>query len=460
MTEEKKESGKKESQEVYMSGTGFEVIGVRPIPDSSRYMTPSKVFIFWAMASASATTPLIGYLLENLGLVNLVLVFTASLLLGLIPAGLFSEMGRQFPVPALVVSRKTYGYLTSNAFSALYTVVNIGWFGLNDSTGGLIVASLLHSSPVLWYLVFGVIQVILVMYGARILEYFYRYTAVVLVACYAVLTYFLFRYYPVNLHDLLTSSSVDWGASIGLVLAFSLLSWTYKISTATRFARPYERRSASYFLSAPLGIMVPVYLMGILGFISQKSAGNWNLPAVSFPVTSALAVVAGVASVGAALAILHTNAMNLYPAVADFITAVQPAFRSRRVEQISQPTSTVVIGIAGAVAAILGILQNATAFLNFVGDIIFPYTFIVLLDWYLRLRPQMESGKITVRDFYTPSRKVRDNVNPYSLGATAVGTLLNVVSIPALTPLYAYFPQDLFGSLVGALLYFLFLRVT
>lgn len=67
-------------------------------------------------------------------------------------------MGRQFPVPALVVSRKTYGYLTSNALSFLYTIVNVGWFGLNDTTGGLIVASLTHTNPIPWYIFLGLFK--------------------------------------------------------------------------------------------------------------------------------------------------------------------------------------------------------------------------------------------------------------------------------------------------------------
>ncbi|MCH4816253.1 MAG: hypothetical protein QXY87_07695 [Saccharolobus sp.] len=43
---------KRGEEDVYMKGIGFEIIGVRPIPKSARYMTPSKIFIFWAMASA------------------------------------------------------------------------------------------------------------------------------------------------------------------------------------------------------------------------------------------------------------------------------------------------------------------------------------------------------------------------------------------------------------------------
>lgn len=92
----------------------------------------------------------------------------------------------------------------------------------------------------------------------------------------------------------------------------------------------------------------------------------------------------------------------------------------------------------------LGILQNATNFLNFVGDIIFPYTFIVLLDWYLRLRPKCR--KVAWGKGLLPGpRGLRDNVNLYSVLATVVGTALNVVTLPGLTTLYLYFPRTSSG---------------
>lgn len=83
-------------EEVYMEKTKFEIIGVKPIPRKYRYMNSSKIFIFWAMASASATTPLIGYLLDSLGLIDILIAFTISLLIGLIPAGLFQKWAGNF----------------------------------------------------------------------------------------------------------------------------------------------------------------------------------------------------------------------------------------------------------------------------------------------------------------------------------------------------------------------------
>lgn len=184
----------------------LEVIGVNPIPKESRTHRPGKIFNFWAMASASATTPLVGLLLAGTGLWNMLAVISIALIIGIVPAGLFSNMGRQMPISALVVSRKTYGYFTSNGLSLLYTFVNLGWFGVNDATGGEILALLTHSSPIIWFIVIGILQIILVMFGLKWLEYFYRYTSVLLIVVYAILTYYLITLFKVNFAVLTTQT--------------------------------------------------------------------------------------------------------------------------------------------------------------------------------------------------------------------------------------------------------------
>ncbi|BBD73740.1 allantoin permease [Sulfodiicoccus acidiphilus] len=457
MTEDVEKERQKEPEVV--NKQGLEVIGVNPIPDSARTAGAGKIFNFWAMASASATTPLAGLLLYGVGVTNFVAIVLLSLLIGLVPAALFSEMGRQFPVPALVVSRKTYGYGTSNALSFFYTVVNLGWFGINDATGGLILASLTGTNPVIWYVVMGIIQVVLVLYGFKWLEYFYRYTAPLLVISYAILTYFLFTSYHIDWSKLLTpTSNVNWGLDLTLILSFSILSWTYKISTSTRFATPWEKtKGVSRFLYAVapgIGIMVPVLLMGIVGYASQAYAGNWNVAAVHFPLTSGvLLLVAFVASLGASLAIIHTNAMNLYPATADLLTAIQPFFRDKTKEQWAQPISTGILGALAVALAIAGILQHVENFLLLVADLIFPYTFVVIVDWYVRLW-----GKVPAQAFYRVPKGFWGNFNVKAVIATAVGIALSALTIPV-GPLFNYFPQPVFASLVAALLYYALLRL-
>ncbi|HBQ95993.1 MAG TPA: thiamine permease, partial [Sulfobacillus sp.] len=82
-----------------------ETVGVQPVPDDQRTMSPGKMTIVWLMASASATTPLIGALLFHFGVTDMILAIILSWLIGLIPSGLFSEMGREVPLTALIVAR-------------------------------------------------------------------------------------------------------------------------------------------------------------------------------------------------------------------------------------------------------------------------------------------------------------------------------------------------------------------
>ncbi len=74
-------------------GKELETIGVLPIPSRLRRYKAYNLFIFWAMASASAATPpLAGYLLFNLGLKGMLIAITFAFILGVIPTLLFSEM--------------------------------------------------------------------------------------------------------------------------------------------------------------------------------------------------------------------------------------------------------------------------------------------------------------------------------------------------------------------------------
>ena len=74
-----------------------ETLGVAPVPGGDRTMRPGMLFLIWALASASATTPVIGLLLHGVGLWNFVLIVLLATGIGLIPAMLLSHMGRQTP---------------------------------------------------------------------------------------------------------------------------------------------------------------------------------------------------------------------------------------------------------------------------------------------------------------------------------------------------------------------------
>ncbi|MDA8192750.1 MAG: cytosine permease [Thermaerobacter sp.] len=419
-----------------------ETVGVLPIEDSQRRMKASQLFIVWAMASASATTPVLGLLLYKMGFANLMGAIVLAFLIGLVPAGLFSEMGREIPVTALIVARRTYGRVGALIFAIFFTFVNVGWFGLNTEVGGQILSAIFNMKGEFWFWFIGVLQIVLVLFGMKWLEYFYRYTSLLLVICYGALTIYLFTHYHVRVPQ--QSGPILWGPSLSLILTFSILSWTYKISTVSRFAVPSDqtRGKTRYFLAPSIGIMLSVLLMGAVGMLSQAATGNWNVAAFG----SQIPVWGVVAAFGVALAVVHTNALNLYPSTIDLLVALNTVKKPARWEE---PVATVVLGVLSTVLAIYGILDKISGFLDITGDLIFPFTFIMLVDWIW-----IQRKRTPVAEFYErPTTPAGWFVIP-AVVAWAVGFALNFWGanfLPAF--FYNTLPLPVVGSLVAAAVY-------
>ena len=419
-----------------------ETVGVQPVPDAQRTMSAGKMTIVWLMASASATTPLIGALLFHFGVTDMILAIILSWLIGLVPCGLFSEMGREVPVTGLIVARKSYGTAGAFLFSVLFTFVNMGWFGLNTAVAGVTLSAITHVSGSLWFWIIGVTQVFLVLFGMKWLEYFYRYTSVILLVCYGVLAYLLFSRYHVHMPG--ATVPMQWGTAISTIVTFSILAWTYKVSTVSRFARPASdpHGKTAFFLAPSVGIMLSVLVMGFMGIYSQQATGNWNLALLG-----AHAPIWGViAAVGVALAIIHTNAMNLYPSTVDLLVALNTF---RRPSKWEQPIATIAMGVLGTVLAILGILNHIAGFLDVIGDVIIPFTFIMLVDWVW-----VQRRKTAATAFFEQPRTGRDWWSWPAVLAFFVGLIINIWGGQWLPGLFtAVLPLPVIGGLVSALIY-------
>ena len=371
-------------------GGEVETVGVAPVPDDERRTTPGKLLVTWTMTSASATTPLVGLLLYPYGLWYMVAGILVTWAIFAIPVGVFSEMGRHLPLSALVVSRRNFGWSATFVLSLLFTFVNMAFFGLNTATGAEVLAALTHSSDTAWYWIVGGVDIVLVLFGFKWLEYFYRYTAALLVACYAALTAYLFIHYTIHIPR--QTESMQWGTAITTVAGFSILAWMYKTTTISRFAKPARRgeRSVAYTLIPSIGIMIPVLFMGVMGAFSNEATGNWNIALLGAHISGWGAV----AAIGAALGVLHTNAMNLYPSTVDLLVTMETARTSRRWDQ---PIATVVLGVLGTALAQAGILGHAQTFINDVGDVLGPFAFVMLVDWLWGLRDREDTDSYFTR---------------------------------------------------------------
>lgn len=420
----------------------IETTGIAPIPDARRTMTSGKLFNVWVMSSASALTPLIGALLIQYGLAYMIGAIVVTWALFAIPTGILSETGRELPLTIMVVARRTFGWIGSGGFSVIFTIINIGFFGLNCATGAGILSSLTHTGIGLWYWIVGGIDIVLVVFGMKWLEYFYRYTAALLIACYAALTVYLFTHFTI--HAPHQTSPMQWGAAISLVASFSIVGWAYDMSTVSRFAVPRgsERRRAPYFWLPSIGIMLPVLLMGVLGMYSQKATGTWNIASAGH-----ISGWGAAAAVGVTLAIMHTNAMNLYPATFDILVIAKTANLPEH--RWEQPVVTVVFGVLGTVLAEAGILQHVQTFLDDIGDFIAPFAFVFIADWLWGLR-----NRDDVDSYFERPHGRRAGISGSAIPATVATVLGFVVSYWGHDVVGDTFVNDIPMLLVGGLVAF------
>jgi purine-cytosine permease-like protein len=233
----------------------------------------------------------------------------------------------------------------------------------------------------------------------------------VLIICYAALVVYLITHY--TLHTPKQTEPMQWGAALTTVLSFSLLAWTYKISTVSRFAVPADRaKGPSYFMAASTGIMLAVLVMGVAGTYSDQATGDWNIALLG-------AHISGwgfVAALGVALAVIHTNAMNLYPSTVDLLVALNTLRKPRAWEQ---PVATVILGIGGILLAWAGILSKVQTFLDDAGNVIISFTFVMLADWLFFQRRRDSAGS-----FYDKPSTVSGWISWQAVVAFAVGVVI------------------------------------
>lgn len=437
-----------------METHGFETLGVAPVPDRERTMRPGSLFVIWGLASASATTPVIGLVLKGTGLWNFTWLNVLSLAIGLVPSMLLSHMGRQVPIISMVMARRTYGVAGATLLAVLYTIVGAGWFGLNTDVGGEILGTMFPGYGVTWYVLLGVVQIALVFFGMEVLEKFYNYTALIFLLCYAVLSYFLFTRYPFALP--VQKGPIAWGKDIDLILSFSLLAWAYIFPTVSRFCpaphageKPRER--ALYLLNPSIGVMAAVLLMGALGLITLQMTGDWNVAMLA----RSLPVWGEISAIGVILAIAHCNAMNLYPAATSLLAVINVA--GDRSHRMLQPTVVIILGVFATILAILGILAVIEGFLTLLGSLLFPFSFILVVDWF---HGRYYADSVTA--FYRRATRLSEWFSwpaPWAITMLVVGVALGQSEDLLPKAVVHFMPWQVCSALIVTIIYYLGLRI-
>lgn len=435
------------------NGANIETIGVEPIPDKMRNMSAFTLLVMWLVAPASASAPIIGFLLHNAGFYDFLFLILLSTLLGVVPGVIMTEMGRTIPLISVVTSRLTFGTGGSVLFSLLFSILGLSWFAISFDVGIDILRQLLDLRASYLFILMGITEFVLVLFGVRLMEKLYYFSASFFIIMYGYLTYYLITRFGFTLP--LGGKFLNWGNDIDLLLTAGILGWAYEFSTISRFCQRLQSNEESkskilYMLSPSIGVMIAIFFFGTVGMISYNITGHWNIALIG----RSHSLFATIAAFGLVLTIISHNAMNLYPAITKIVYVVNEIIAPH---PLIQPSLALILTGFGTVLAMNNILAHYETYLQVAGAMLFPFTFILIVDWYTN-----ERYKITWSDFAITPWTRRDfflRPAPLALLCFLFGAVLSFYKLKTSYWMLRYIPWEYCSSVLSGVIYYIALKL-
>ncbi len=403
------------------------------------------VWIWIGMAVIIATFQLGANGVAGLPLpVVLLTIFLANFALAIVMT-LTADIGTEHGLSFAVYLRAPFGTFGTHLPAVSRGIVAAIWFGIQTYLGALAINGIVEyftgfSAWFLWYVVFGVIQIVNTAMGIKAVE---RLASIAAPAIIAVAVWMYFRLeglaetkgvniwtfagdQPISVVSLFVANMAFWSA-----LAVDIPNLTRFVKTepgASSFARRNKNVFAAQFVALP----VTQTFVALIGAVSFLAAGDWNPVTVIQGTSQGFTLIVLLALV--ILAQWSTNnAANLIPAALTFVNAAAP--------RLHYKWAVALAGVVGTLAFPWLILNNLFTFLGYYGALLSAVGGIMLADYYVVRR-----RRLNVPDLYRAEGQFRfmSGFNPAGLIAWVVAGALALWQLQ-----YAY----LVGLPVGFLVY-------
>ena len=303
---------------------------IEVIEKKHRHQTYWDMFATWVGANANNGTWYVGGVIAACGLVTasttLVIVGLASYIL----LALAGYMGYKTGIPAMGLTRASFGLRGSFLPSLINLVQFIGWAAVNTFIAATSISYILHDllgwpvygkpggakGLILGILVMSVLHLLSTSMGERSVQIIERLGIILVFVLVIWETIIVFQ--QVSLSDIIawrppSSAKMSAGAAVDVLAAFNL-AWVTAASDFTRFAKKKSSSTWAPFLGADLGL-IWFALIGIIATIATAITLEHFDPNKSDPSTIASKLGLGVLAM---LVIIITsttaNAVNLMSA--------------------------------------------------------------------------------------------------------------------------------------------------
>jgi NCS1 family nucleobase:cation symporter-1 len=432
-----------------------------PVPVERRTWTTYNYFALWMGMAHNIPSYTLAASLIALGMdwLQAFLTITIGNLIVLVPMLLNSHAGTKFGIPFPVFSRAFYGLRGANLAALLRAFVACGWFGIQTWVGGeamfVIVgkltgdgwtgASTLFGKPwTLWlcFLVFWVVQMLIIWRGMEAVRKFENWTApLVSVGFLILLAYVVIKaggFGPI----LSQPSKLGWGADFWKVFAPSLMAmiafWatlSLNMPDFTRFGGSQRKQLRGQILGLPttMSFIAIIAILTTSGGVALYGEAIWDPALLAARFSSPVVVV--IALVALVLATVSCNlAANVVSPSYDFSNAA-PKYLNFRLGGL-------ITGVVGVVIMPWNLISDPNiyifAWLQFYGGVLAAVAGVLVAGYWFQYRTELD-----LEDLYAERGRYwySGGWNWKALIATVVGALVAVggaYSNPGAGP----FPRD------------------
>lgn len=276
---------------------------------------------------------------------------------------------------SLLAKWSGFGTVGSALVGVAFAISLIGWFGIQNSNfaAGIITISGQHWPFSIVATITGLLVTVSVIFGFKGLAW----TTVISLPLFLVMIVLA----TVNMlegHSLSTLVTMAAPSSkLTLTTAITLVTGNFIIGAIimpdiTRFAKT----GRDVFWVTVVGTTIGELGVNVLGVLMAHATGTEEILPIIYQLTGGLGILLVITST------LKINDINLYSASLGFVNFFRQVFKIN----FNRGGVTLVVGIAGTLASVLGIIDQFAGFLTILGIVFPPIAAIIFIDYYVLKR--------------------------------------------------------------------------
>ncbi|MFT4043853.1 MAG: cytosine permease [Gordonia sp. (in: high G+C Gram-positive bacteria)] len=287
--------------------------------------------------------------------------------------GIFTGIiGQREGLSTSVIARWTgFGRWGSGIIGIVLAISLTGWFGVQTGVSAESLKAIIPVGPIwLWSLLFGIAVTAIVVFGFNSMAWVSYVTVpgFILLAGYLVI-HTLSKY---DVGEL--ASGPPPGPVLTLGAGATLVAGGFIVGMVTTpDMTRFNRSAADVVKQTLLGVTLGEFVMCMAGVLlahALKSSSVVDIVTSSSGFIGTLIIISGT---------LKINDWNLYSSTLGIVNALESSFGVR----IDRRIVTIVVGVAGSIAAAVGILDHFVAFLTVLGVAIPPVAAIMVVDYFI-----------------------------------------------------------------------------